>query len=85
MSKQVTKVYGNISIVRDFPKPSIILHLQDLATVGEENVELSSPLEAMAMAQDRKVTKIHFYGPGLPRRSVDVEKAERHLKRLFAS
>lgn len=81
----MSKVYGNISITLDFPTPSIILHLQDLATVGKENIPLTSPDEAMAMAQDRKVTKILFYGPGLPRRSVDVEKAARHLKKLFAN
>lgn len=82
----MSKVYGNISTVPNFPKRAIIiLHLQALATVGEENVRLSSPDEVMVMAQDRNVTVIHFYGPGLPRRSVDVEKAAKHLKKLFAN
>jgi len=78
------KIYGNISTHRDFPTSTIILHLQDLATVGGENIELSSPGEIMELVNGRNVTAIHFYLFGLPRRPVAVEKAAKHIKKLFA-
>lgn len=79
------RIYGYISTTNDFPNPSVILHLQSLEPVGKENILLTSPDEVMAMAQERKATEIMFYFSGQPRRSVDVKKAGRHLKKLFAS
>lgn len=81
----MSKIYGYIATINNFPNPSVILHLQSLQTVGKENVVLSSPDAVMAMAKARKATEIMFHLHGLPRRSVDVEKAARHLKKLFSN
>ena len=75
--------YGNIGVIQDFPIPKVILYIMSVKTYEKENIILTNPSEVLSIISERKCTHIMFHLLGLPRRAVEVGKAEKYLERLF--
>lgn len=66
-------------------KPTTVLSLNTIKTLGVELTELATPEEAMALIEKISVQMVAFYLFGLPRHPVEVthKKLGQFVRRLF--
>ena len=60
-----------------------VLHVKDLKTLGQKNIEVESPEALIELALAYDCSHINLYFFECPRRPVAIEKSLRWAKRIF--